>query len=225
MKYCKVVPFFLVSMLLLLWSCKKETELPVDMGYKYFPVNTGHWVIYDVDSVSYNDFTGQVDSFKFQIKELVESVFFDNEGRETQRLVRYKKLNDTTAWFIKDVWTENLTTTTAEKTEENDRIIKLIFPPHENEKWDGNLYNTKGVQNYKYMNIHSPYSINGFNFDSTLTVLQKDIPTIISYDFQQEIYASHVGLVYKKYVSLSKEPSGIIKKGVDYSYTINSFGN
>ena len=142
MKYLKAAPILTVFTLLFFSSCKKETELPVDMGYKYFPVNTGHWVTYDVDSISYNDFTGQVDSFTFQIREVVESVFTDNEGRETQRLERYKRWNDTSAWFLKDVWMVNLTATTAEKVEENIRIIKLIFPPKDNEKWDGNLYNT-----------------------------------------------------------------------------------
>jgi hypothetical protein len=224
MKYFKIAPV-IVLILFLVCSCKKETELPVDMGYKYFPVNTGHWVVYDVDSVSHNDFTGQIDSFKFQIKEYVESVFIDNEGRETQRLERYKRLNDTSAWFIKDVWMENLTTTTAEKVEENVRIIKLIFPPHENEKWDGNLNNTNGVQNYEYKDIHSAYFLNNITYDSTLSVIQKQEYTLISEKFEKEVFAAHIGLIYKKYVNLTKEPTGVIKKGIDYSYTLNSYGN
>lgn len=225
MKYLKFIPFLIVLSFLFFSSCKKETELPVDMGYKYFPVNTGHWVIYDVDSVSYNDFTGQVDSFKFQIKELVESVFTDNEGRETQRLERYKKLNDTSIWYIKDIWTVNLTASTAEKVEENDRIIKLIFPPHESEKWNGNLYNTNGEQNYAYSDIHSTCVLNNLTYDSTLTVIQKQEYTLISEKFEKEIYAAHIGLIYKKYVNLTKEPTGVIIKGIDYSYTLHSYGN
>ncbi len=225
MKYIKVIPVFLVSIFLLVSSCKKESELPVDMYYKYFPVNTGHWVVYDVDSISYNDFTGTVDSFKFQIREIVESVYTDNEGRETQRLERYKKLSDTTDWFLKDVWSENLTTTTAEKVEENIRIIKLIFPPHNNEKWDGNLYNTLGTQNYTYKNVHDSYLQNNINYDSTLSVVEKEEYTLISEKFEKEVYASHIGMIYKKFVNLTKEPTGLIKKGVNYSYTINSYGN
>lgn len=224
MKYFKIAPI-LVLLLFLVMSCKKETELPVEMGYKYFPINTGHWVIYDVDSVYYNDFTSQVDSFKFQIMETVESVFTDNEGRETQRLERYKRFSDTTDWYLKDVWVENLTTTTAEKIEENMRLIKLIFPPKEKEKWDGNLYNTIGTQNYEYLNVHSAYALNNKTYDSTLTVMQKQEYTLISEKFEKEVYAAHIGLIYKKYVNLTKEPTGLIKKGVNYSYTLNSYGN
>jgi hypothetical protein len=225
MKYLKVTPIIVIILFLSFLSCKKEKELPLDMGFKYFPVNIGHRVIYDVDSISYNDFTGHVDSFKFQIMEKVESVFSDNEGRETQRLERYKRLNDTSAWFIKDIWIENLTETTAEKVEENVRIVKLIFPPQENAKWDGNLYNTNGVQDYLFKDVHSSYSMNNKMYDSTVSVIQKQEYTLISEKFEKEIYAAHIGLIYKKFVNLTKEPTGVIKKGIDYSYTLNSYVN
>lgn len=67
--------------------------------------------------------------------------------------------------------------------------------------------------------------INNIHLDSTLTVLQKSTYTLISEDFQQEVYATHIGLVYKKYVSLEKLPTGVITSGTDYSYTLHSFGN
>jgi len=181
----------ITALVLIVCSCKRETELPVDMGYKYFPVNIGHWVIYDVDSVSHNDFTGTVDSFKFQIREQIESVFNDNEGRPTQRIERYKRISDTSAWFIKDVWTQNLTSTTAERTEENIRIVKLIFRPEAGAKWDGNIYNTN----------------------------------LLNEDFEKEVYAAHTGLIYKKYTKLSKQPTGVIISGIDYSWSLNSCGN
>jgi hypothetical protein len=207
------------------YSCKKDTSLPPDLGYKYFPVNVGHWVLYDVDSVSYNEFTGLTETYHFQIREIVESVYTDSQGRVTQRLERYKKTSDTTAWFLKDVWAENLTATTAEKVEENIRIVKLIFPPSEGAEWDGNGYNDSGEQTYTYQDVNKPYVLNATTFDSTVSILQKDIPTIISDNYEFEVYASHIGLIYKKYVDISKLPSGIIKSGIDYSYTLNSFGN
>jgi len=225
MKYVKLTPVVLLILLFTVLSCKKETELPVDMGHKYFPVNQGHWVIYDVDSISYNDFTGHIDSFRFQIKEYVESVFMDNEGRETQRLERYKRLNDTSAWIIKDVWTENLTEANAEKVEENVRYVKLIFSPAENAKWDGNIYNTNGFQQYVYKDVHHSYSLNNITYDSTVSVLQKQEYTLISEKFEKEVYAAKIGMIYKKYVNLTKQPTGIIIKGIDYTYTIKSYGN
>jgi len=224
MRFFRII-LTLTAIIFLGVSCKKETALPVEMGYKYFPVNTGHWVIYDVDSVSYNDFTGEVDSFQFQIKELIESVYTDNSGRESQRLERYFRQNDTSSWTIKDVWSITLTASVAERVEENIRIVKLIFPVEAFSEWDGNSYNTLGEQIYKYQDVHSAFTINGFYLDSTLSVLQKSQYTLISEDFQQEVYAANIGLIYKKYVSLEKKPTGEITSGIDYSYTLHSYGN
>ena len=182
-------------------------------------------MVYNVDSVSYNDFTGTVDSFHYQIKEYVESVFTDNSGRRSQRLERYIRYSDTAAWKIKDVWFETLTSSCAERVEENLRIIKLIFPVRESLKWNGNNYNMLGEQVYKYQDVHKVATINHTILDSTVTVVQKNGSTLISEDFQEEIYAAHIGLVYKKYVSLEKEPVGTIKSGTDYTYTLHSYGN
>ncbi len=216
---------FSIVFLLMLFSCKKETEIAVEMGYKYFPINVGHWVVYDVDSFSYNDFTGKVDSFRFQIKEKIESVFNDNENRPTQRIERYKRLNDTSEWYIKDVWTQNLTSTTAERTEENIRIVKLIFPPSEGIKWDGNKYNALGEQSYVYKNIHSAYNLNHVTYDSTLSIIQKEEHLVLNENFEKEVYAAHIGMIYKKYTKLTKQPTGVILSGIDYSYTLTSYGN
>jgi len=211
---------------ILFWSsCKKETVEPVEMGYKYFPVNIGHWAIYDVDSISYNDFTGLIDSFKYQIKEIVESDFIDNQGRTSQRLERYIRLSDTSAWTIKDVWFETLTASTAERVEENLRMIKLVFPISDSFEWNGNNYNIIGEQKYSYQDVFTPALINNISMDSTVTVMQKNSQTLISEDYQKEIYAVHVGMVYKKYVALEKQPTGTITSGIDYSYTLRSYGN
>jgi len=57
-------------------------------------------------------------------------------------------------------------------------------------------------------------------FDSTLTVLQNDYTTIISRDYSVEVYARNTGLIYKKYINLQKEVTGVIKSGIDYTLTI-----
>ncbi len=207
-------------------SCKKETEKPMDVGYDFFPVNTGKWIVYQVDSTFYNDFTDSVYHYNYEIKEVVESVFLDNQNRETQRLERYKKVSDTTNWYISNVWMMNLTSSTAEKVEEDYRFIKLIFPVKKSSRWDGNAYNVLDEQEYKYTDVDKPYTVNGITFDSTVTVLQKITSNPIQEDYQIEIFARHVGLIYKKYKSLKKSNAGtVIDSGVDYSYSIISFGN
>ena len=86
-----------------------------DLGYNYFPADIGVWVVYDVDSIVYNDFTDSVETYNYQIKEIVESAFIDGEGRETRRLERYIRLTDTLPWSINDVWFANRTASRAAK--------------------------------------------------------------------------------------------------------------
>ncbi|MEI6765235.1 MAG: hypothetical protein WCM76_06300 [Bacteroidota bacterium] len=207
-------------------GCKKDSVLPpVDMGYRYFPVNVGHWVLYQVDSTNWNDFTGAVDTFQFQIKETVESEYLDNEGRPTARLERYKKMSDTSSWYLADVWVMNLTQSTAEKVEENIRFVKMIFPTKSGLVWNGNIYNTLGKQDYEYKQFNKPYIANNIQYDSTVTVLQANEITLISEDIANEVYARDIGMIYKKYRSIVKKPTGEIEKGKDYTYTILSYGN
>lgn len=217
---------FLLIIVISISSCKKDIEEPLDIGYDYFPVSIGKWAIYEVDSTYYNDFTDSVYHYNYKIKELIESTFLDNQNRETQRLERYKKISDTTDWYISNVWALNLTATTAEKVEEDYRFVKLIFPVKKSSTWDGNAYNILDEQEYKYTDVHKSYNVNGITYDSTITVIQKIVSNPIQEDYQIEVFAKHIGMIYKKYISLKKSNAGtVIDSGNDYTYSIISYGN
>lgn len=216
--------FILFIFPVIIFSCKKETENPVDVGYEYFPVNVGHWVTYQVDSTYYDDFTDSVRVYHYKIKEFIESTFLDNQNRETQRIERYKQISDTTSWYINNVWAMNLTPSTAEKVEEDYRYIKLVFPVKNGKTWNGNAYNVKDEQEYEFDDIDKPYTVNGLTFDSTVTVIQENELNMIQENYQVEVFAKHVGLIYKRYKSVSLD-NGKITKGCNYSYKIISYGN
>lgn len=240
----KIFLFLIISLsTLLIVSCKHETLPPSDVGYSYFPVNTGHWVIYDVDSTAWDGFipdtsAGHMKHYHYYIKEIVESEYYDNEGRLTQRLERYQKLCDTCDWFIKDVWAVNLTPSTAEKVEENYRIVKMAFPIDGSITWNGNAFisgesyilfssNTFGEQEYEYEDIFEPKTINGLSFDSTVKVIERpvtDTNAIEAYN-QYAIYARNVGMVFRHYRAVSLEIPYAVKAGADYTYKIISYGN
>ncbi len=44
------------------FSCKKTENEPVDIGLNYHPNQTGHFKIYKVDSIVFNDFTLETDT-------------------------------------------------------------------------------------------------------------------------------------------------------------------
>ncbi|MDX9940837.1 MAG: hypothetical protein RBS53_01315 [Bacteroidales bacterium] len=215
----------ILGILVILAGCQEEQTDPEKMYYSYFPDTVGQFVLYAVDSVVYDDFTGQVLHFEYEVKELIKSRFTDGEGKESLRLERYIRSDGESDWEIKDIWQARVLPDRAEKTEENITYIKLVFPPKAGSRWNGNAYNTLPEQGYRVTEAHKPYLISpSLSFDSTVTVLQNDITTLISEEFQEEKYAKNVGLVFKRYKKLEKEPDGSIVRGVDYSYQIKAFG-
>jgi hypothetical protein len=242
-------PVFLILIVIICstFSCKKDKAPPVDMGYSYFPDRVGSYVVYNVDSFYYNDFTDHIDTFKFLLKEKVESVFQDNQNRPTLRIERYVKYFDKTKpyptlpWRLRNVWTANLTTSTAEKVEENIRYTKLIFPVTSKNSWNGNSQNTLEPVNYAYLFADLPRTIDKLSFDSVLQVNQQDETNLISKKYYIERYARHVGLIYKHVIDVQSQPDGVpdsllpvwiatpimdrVDAGVQYIVTINSYGN
>ncbi len=226
-------------------SCKKDKAIAPDMGYTYFPNQVGRYIVYNVDSFYYDDFNKKTDTFKFQLKEKIQSVFTDNENRPTIRLERYIKNYSTSipynamTWILKNVWTENRTLTTAEKVEENLRYIKLVFPVNENQKWNGNIQNTLPEWNYEYDFFDLPRTIGGIYFDSVLQVNQYDdkLSNLVEHKYYIEKYARNVGLIYKQVIDVESQPGNPIPpgffnvpimqritSGVQYTMTINSYG-
>jgi hypothetical protein len=213
-------------------SCSDDDDTTTNssgLNYSYFPVNTGHELIYDAVRIVRSTITGD-DTAVFQVREVVESVFDDNQGRPTQRLERYIRNTPSDPWVIADVWTANMTASRVEKKEENTTFIKLIFPLKLNKTWNGNSLNNLGEQEYFYSWIDKPYSISTFAFDSTLRVVQADDSNYVYMLRNEEIFAAGVGLVYKNYVDITFDRTtnpGIVgvEEQVLYKETLISWSN
>lgn len=184
------------------------------IGYDYFPTEIGRFVEYKVDSIWQDDIIGQIGFAEahYYLHDLNESTFIDEEGRPAVRVERSWKKTLQGVYDIKDVWYRTRTSEIAEQNEENVTFIKHNFPVKEGKAWDGNSKNTlqtleelylqtniPDVWNYQYENVHQPYTINGFTFDSTVTVIQLDRQTTIALSiYAKEVYAKDIGLVHKQ---------------------------
>ena len=222
---------YIICFFLLLYSCKKDAvDKPVDMKYGYFPKDSGRYVDYSVDSIVWNDFypdtdPRHLDTFRFKIRERLDSYFTDIQGNPAIRIVRYKKISDTTNWFLKDVWFANVTASKAEKVEENQRYIKLSFPVVAGKTWNGNAYNTFDDWEYEYQNIDKSMVMNGLTFDSTVVVQQFNQLTLINQIFSKEVYAKNVGMIYKEYTNVSTNPANmVITNGLKYKMQVIGYG-
>ncbi len=206
-------------------SCKKEdvSSTSIQMGYAYFPVNKGHTIIYDVDSVYIDTKVSINETIHYQLKEHIESEFLDNTNRLSHRVVRFIRNSDTSAWVIKNVFSATLTRTTAERIEDNQQYIKLIFPVKENSTWMGNSHTTLPEWEYEYTGVDEKYSKGAIKFDSTVTVTQINEQNLIEKHFAVETYAKHVGMIYKQSTMIDRTPSGAITKAVSNTYKFKSY--
>ena len=220
-------------------SCKKDkVELPPDVGYDYAPTTIGKYVIYDVDSVVYDDFKNDTTLFKYRIKEKLEENITDAEGRPALKLVRYIKVYnpavsyDNISWTLKDVWTCIRTKTTYEVVEEDVRYTKLTFPVVTDKTWNGNAYNTSAALDYKYKYTDTPETIKDITFDNVLFVEQKDdkLKNVIHREYYIEKYAKNIGLIYREIKDLKSETVNAlpvelrITSGIIYKQTYISHG-
>jgi len=195
----RIICFFIIISGTFLSCGDKNNSISPDNNYSYFPSNVGHEIIYNVDSISKSNFKLTTDTFHFQIKEVIESTFTDNEGRPALRLERYRRADESQPWVIFKVWSANLTKTNAEKKEDNITYIKLIFPVMLNEKWNGNVKNQMDEKEYKFISINAPENFNSFAFDSALTVLQNDYDDgFTAKDYEIEKYAAGIGMFFKE---------------------------
>jgi len=223
------VVFFLIN------SCSDDTVLPSKAALYagFYPLQQGSWIAYDVDSIvhldndDYYDLDTSIESYHFQVKEQIDSSFIDGVGELTYRISRYRRLNDTLPWSFMNLWTAKRTLSSVQRVEDNIRYVKMAFPIDKRKTWNGNAYNMFEEEDYSYADIYSSLSMGGFTFDSTVTVVQNDFVSNINRILKKEIYANHIGMIYKQRDSLNtlNLPSGsvLILNGFEYKLTVNSY--
>jgi len=193
----------------LLSACDEVYILPDEVDTTYFPLEIGNYIIYQIDSTVYDDFNMVKNERTLQVREIVESTFTDASGEESFRIVREYRDSSLDDWGSVgyDIWFSSFEGLNAERIEENQRYVKLAFPVSLGKIWDGNVHINidpdgplgylEGWE-YEISEIHEPLSMNGMNFDSVLTVIQQSSGTVIDTVGAREMYAKHVGLIYKE---------------------------
>lgn len=216
--------FFLVAFCSLVWfSCTKENNAPaVDLQTEFYPLKVGSVYIYDVDSNDYTHFVPE--SYKFQIKDSVADTFLDLTGQTNYRIERYRRNNSASNWIIQQVYSRNKSLRAGEEFINNQRFVRLVFPPTRGTSWNGNSKNTIGKQDYIIEEGILPLTVNSLSFDSTVTVTEIDEFNLIQEDLVKSTYAKNVGLVQKTVTAIGKDiSSGVITDGVAYTYKLTSY--
>jgi hypothetical protein len=198
MRLNQLISGTLLLLLLIVAACKKKNEAP-DMYYAYFPVDEGRYVTYSVMEVHIDSLLHLNDTSMYYVKAVMGDTITDNEGRVARRYNRYYRDNPNDPWVLHDIWTAIITNGRAELVEENQRTIKMVFAPTKYKEWNCNAFNMLDPLDCYYRDLHVEGGINGFYFDSTMTVEQEDYRTNVDFRRKYEQYAKGVGLYYKHY--------------------------
>ncbi|HRE74381.1 MAG TPA: hypothetical protein PK798_11140 [Flavobacteriales bacterium] len=191
----------LFSLLLALSACRREEDPALsDLGYSYFPLEVGKYVIYSVTEIDVDAPISRFDTTRYQIKEKLESVFTDNAGQPCIRVERYRRPTPANPWVINDVWYFYRNERNAQKVEENERFIRLSFPINYDARWNGNAFLPADEWIYRYENIGVSYSNPYQTFSKTVEVNQRFRYNFVEYENCREIYADGIGMVYKQYI-------------------------
>ena len=223
MKYSYLATIIFVAFLCA--SCKKSTEeLNTPPISDYFPLESGKYITYQIDSLIYINFGTQEVTHTYQVKYVTDSLITDNLGRPAYRIFRFLRPDGSSPWQADATFNAANTGTSLEFTENNMRFIKLKQPIRNDFSWKGNSYiDTYSFGSdvryldgwdYLYQNVGEPDVVGTYNLDNTITVNQRDEiignpddPASYSeINYGLEKYALGIGMVYKKFLHNEYQP-------------------
>ena len=223
---------FFLLVLVLGTACERITVEPdtARFGYDYYPLAHGQYRIYDVYRINYN-FAAENDTLEYEVKEWISETYLNQEGDTTYVLQRLSRAGEEPYWALDSVYLIRRTSYQAIELNNNRPVVKLVFPVEEGKSWNSNQLNTIEAENFKMVEVHKPYQLNDTVFQSTLTVMQRNIQdTIVRQDVRKEVYGLHLGPVYRVVRNLNYCSSpdcigmGIVNSGVYEEMKLKEFG-
>lgn len=204
--------FAFVLLLMAFTSCNKEAIDYELFGPEYYPLKTGNYIIYTVDSIHFYDVTLTSDTFTYELKELVDTLITDWNGNSSYVIKRFIRTDQNQAWQLKRVWSAQVYDDRAERQEENLRFMKLNFPVIRNKSWRGNVYITPDSAHnyapdwlYTYTNIDTTLILNGEKLDSCIVIEQYNEQNQIEKHIEREMYQIGTGMVFKESVFVGRQ--------------------
>jgi hypothetical protein len=194
----KWLSFWLLASAACAGCTRSEGTAPADAGAAYFPVAVGTWVEYEVDSIALDQAVGIEDTVRYRLRELLAEAFVDAEGRTCQRVER-SVLNDSGLWLLRDVWTAHRGNATAERLEENRRLLKLVLPIRPGMRWNQHALLPEPEFEMEIVERDQPLLLGTLIFSKAALVRSTALANLIDTVLLEERYASGVGLVHKRW--------------------------
>ena len=182
---------FWVLLVFIFISCQKDDQKPIVLvqeDLKYYPLNVGSYIDYEIEYIFWNDFAETVDTSIYILREFVESKVTNYSGDTLYRIEQYTKNHPDSAWSIPHIVFAGMRENYVYKVEDNINYVKIILPVQENIKWNGNADNSLPNQVYRYLSVGNQISFSSLHFDKSVHILQEDNQTLINQDMEEEMY-------------------------------------
>ncbi len=208
----KKLLFFLVIVLIV--SCKRDKEeISIrNFGKEYEVFKNKAYFIFLANDIIYNDFTNTIDTQKYFLKEVIDTLYNDLEGNLTARIFQYKTLDTNKIWNFEEAIYKSINNTLTYRNINNKKQIKLSFPVNEETFWNVNNLNQDLAIFVFYTNIKKQLKFDNLTFNNTITIKSDPINNLIRERSYTETYAEKVGLIYRKEVNIEK-PTSSVKRG------------
>jgi hypothetical protein len=229
----------LVCMILLAGCSSHDPEL-ISVVPDYFPLKTGSWFIYTVDSVVTNQNIAATYSYELRVQAI--DSFKTDEGDYTWILQRSKRSDAASPWASMPTWSARLSNNQLIISEGNISYVAMESPLLNGTSWDGNGFNTLGggercpgtvISNcdlYTISDTGKPYELPDMTITNSVTVVESDDPdSIVGPDLRSRVYGKGVGLLYREFIQASYctfgcSASQFITQGVSYRQTLKDYG-
>lgn len=185
-----------------LWQCTEVSELRDEIDREYFPVKVGNYWIYDVSETTFsNQFVQEAaDSVTYQVRERVDTVFRDQTGELTYKLIRSRRNNASQPWGSDSIVTIQKSMLDLRYTRDNLKTVRMVFPVRENKAWNGNAFNFRDPEEFTYTQVGQAFTLGDTTYQNTLHVVQDYSDNLVELDDRHEVYALGVGMVYKRVI-------------------------
>lgn len=196
-------------------TCERVIETIDPATFEYYPIQEGKYKIYQVDSTVYDEYNCTVQTTRYQIKEVTGSQGLDGEGDPYYSVKRYIRSDSTTNWVLSSIWTEKVEDNQLQRVEDNQRMIKMVFPVKEDRRWDGIVFIRRDTlvpirggaidmfkdwDNFVCQDVGKTFVDTFSNkvYTDAVKIQQVDKTNNIERRFSVEVYAKNIGMVYKE---------------------------
>ena len=136
----KQLQLFVSTMIILAFSsCTRTTEeFTSEPLSDYLPLQTGKYIVYQLDSTLFTNFGTTTEIHSYQEKHLIDAQITDALGRQGYRIFRFlRDVTGTTPWAPAGSYFIIPNDKTIEVVENNLRFIRLALPLKKDFSWKG----------------------------------------------------------------------------------------